>query len=82
MVTMASNTQVDPKLQRRLANVKNIIIVLSGKGGVGTFPIESTRRGSYRSTCRQIICLSTIGALAVEPVGVKAISFTSRHLGR
>jgi len=27
----------DPKLQRRLAEVKNIILVLSGKGGVGRY---------------------------------------------
>lgn len=30
-------TNADPKLQRRLAEVKNIILVLSGKGGVGRY---------------------------------------------
>lgn len=32
---MASAGAPDPKIARRLAGVKNIILVLSGKGGVG-----------------------------------------------
>ncbi|UZJ51191.1 hypothetical protein CBS101457_000511 [Exobasidium rhododendri] len=34
-------SDVDPKLQRRLGGVKNIILVLSGKGGVGKSSVSS-----------------------------------------
>lgn len=33
----AAASAADPKLQRRLKDVKHIILVLSGKGGVGAW---------------------------------------------
>jgi Mrp family chromosome partitioning ATPase len=71
----------DPKLKRRLANVKNIILVLSGKGGVGECTIcllltqnctyEWNRRLAGKSSVSAQLALSLSSPSASRPTQAK-----------
>ncbi|PWN45139.1 P-loop containing nucleoside triphosphate hydrolase protein [Ceraceosorus guamensis] len=60
----------DPKIARRLQNVKNLIIVLSGKGGVGKSSVTSQLALSLASQSDPITGLrNKVGVLDVDLTG-------------
>lgn len=64
---MTSNA--DPKLQRRLAGVKNIILVLSGKGGVGKSSVTAQLALSLSSPSDSRPVSSRVGVLDIDLTG-------------
>lgn len=62
-------TNVDSKLQRRLAGVKNIILVLSGKGGVGKSSVTAQLALSLSSPSESRPFTSRVGVLDIDLTG-------------
>lgn len=61
--------QIDPKLQRRMAGVKNIILVLSGKGGVGKSSVSAQLALSLSSPSASQPIASKVALLDIDLTG-------------
>lgn len=76
----ASHQGADPKIIRRLSNVKHIILVLSGKGGVGKSSVSAQLALSLSSTP---VPSSQDGAPGLIPrVGLLDIDLTGPSIPR